>query len=41
MDVNGLDTPIIVSEATALADAYSGGKSAPFIHGIISAAAKA
>ena len=41
MDVNHLDTPIVVSEATALADAYSGGKSAPFIHGIISAAAKA
>ena len=28
-------------EANALADAYSGGKSAPFIHGVISAAAKA
>lgn len=38
--VNKLDTPIVVSEANALADAYSGGKSAPFIHGIISAAAK-
>lgn len=34
-----LDTPIVVSEATALAHEYSGGKSAPFIHGIISAAA--
>ena len=41
MEVNKLDTPIVVSEATALAHAYSGGKSAPFIHGIISAAAKA
>jgi len=41
MEVNKLDTPIVVSEATALADAYAGGKSAPFIHGIISAAAKA
>ncbi|MBR5894105.1 MAG: hypothetical protein IKZ13_01005 [Akkermansia sp.] len=41
LEVNKLDTPIVVSEANALADAYSGGKSAPFIHGIISAAAKA
>lgn len=41
LEFNKLDTPIVVSEATALADAYSGGKSAPFIHGIISAAAKA
>ncbi len=41
MEVNKLDTPIVVSEATALAHAYAGGKSAPFIHGIISAAAKA
>lgn len=41
LEVNKLDTPIVVSEATALADAYSGSKSAPFIHGIISAAAKA
>lgn len=40
LEVNKLDTPIVVSEANALADAYSGGKSAPFIHGIISAAAK-
>ena len=39
LEVNKLDTPIVVSEATALAHAYSGGKSAPFIHGIISAAA--
>lgn len=40
LEVNKLDTPIVVSEANALADAYSGGKSAPFIHGVISAAAK-
>ncbi len=40
MEVNKLDIPIIVSEANALADAYSGSKSAPFIHGIISAAAR-
>lgn len=39
LEVNKLDTPIVVSEATALAHAYAGGKSAPFIHGIISAAA--
>ena len=41
LEYNKLDTPIVVSEANALADAYSGGKSAPFIHGVISAAAKA
>ena len=41
LEYNKLETPIVVSEANALADAYSGGKSAPFIHGIISAAAKA
>lgn len=35
-----LDVPIVVSEAIALADTYSGSKSAPFIHGIIAAAAK-
>ena len=35
-----LATPIVVSEATELADTYSGGKSAPFIHGVIAAAAK-
>lgn len=40
LEISKLDTPIVVSEATALAHAYSGGKSAPFIHGIISAAAK-
>ncbi len=37
---NGLDVPIVVSEATALANEYSGSKSAQFIHGIIAAAAK-
>lgn len=41
LEVGKLDTPIVVAEATALAHAYSGGKSAPFIHGIIAAAAKA
>ncbi len=40
MEVNGLDMPIVVSEATALADAYSGSKSAPFIHGVIAALAR-
>ena len=39
LEVNGLDTPIVVSEATALANEFSGSKSAPFIHGIIAAAA--
>ena len=38
--VEKLATPIVVSEATELADTYSGGKSAPFIHGVIAAAAK-
>ena len=38
--VEKLSTPIVVSEATELADTYSGGKSAPFIHGVIAAAAK-
>ncbi len=37
LEVNGLDMPIAVSEATALADAYSGSKSAPFIHGVLAA----
>lgn len=41
LKINKLDTPIVVSETTALAHDYSGGKSAPFIHGIISAAATA
>ncbi len=40
LEEKGLDTPIVVSEATALAHEYSGSKSAPFIHGIIAAAAK-
>lgn len=39
LEVNGLDVPIVVSEATALANEFSGSKSAPFIHGIIAAAA--
>ena len=38
--VEKLSTPIVVSEANELADTYSGGKSAPFIHGVIAAAAK-
>lgn len=38
--VNKLEIAIVVSEANALANAYSGSKSAPFIHGIIAAAAK-
>ncbi len=37
LEVNGLDMPVAVSEATALADAYSGSKSAPFIHGVLAA----
>ena len=41
LQVNKLEVAIVVSEATALAHAYSGSKSAPFIHGIIAAAAKA
>ncbi len=36
-EVNKLDAPIVISEATALADAYSGSKSAPFIHGVLAA----
>ncbi|MBR5890069.1 MAG: hypothetical protein IKY92_08520 [Akkermansia sp.] len=40
LEEKGLDTPIVVSEATALAHEYSGSKSAPFIHGVIAAAAK-
>lgn len=39
LEVNGLEVPIVVSEATALANEYSGSKSAPFIHGVIAAAA--
>ncbi len=37
---NNLDMPIVVSEATALANEYSGSKSAQFIHGVIAAAQK-
>lgn len=40
LEENGLEVPIVVSEATALANEYSGSKSAQFIHGIIAAAAK-
>ncbi len=40
LEVNGLEMPIVISEATALADAYSGSKSAPFIHGVIAALAR-
>lgn len=36
----GLETPIVVAEATAMAHEYSGSQSARFIHGIIAAAAK-
>ena len=39
LEENGLDVPIVVSEATALANEYSGSKSAQFIHGVIAAAA--
>ncbi len=39
LEENGLEVPIVVSEATALANEYSGSKSAQFIHGIIAAAA--
>lgn len=38
--VNKLEVAIVVSEAIALADAYSGSKSANFIHGVLAAAAK-
>lgn len=37
---NGLDIPIVVSEVTALANEFSGSKSAQFIHGVVAAAAK-
>lgn len=40
MTVRGLNVPIVVAEATSLAHEYSGSKSAPFIHGIISALAR-
>lgn len=36
-----LPLPVIVSEGTALANAYSGSKSATFIHGVLAAAHKA
>ena len=35
-----LPLPVIVSESSKLANSFSGGKSAPFIHGILAAAAK-
>lgn len=38
---NKLEPAIVISEANQLANAYSGSKSAPFIHGILAAAAKA
>lgn len=38
--VSKLEVAIVISEANALAHEYSGSKSAPFIHGIIAAAAK-
>lgn len=40
LEENHLEVPIVVSEATALAHAFSGSKSAPFIHGVIAAAAQ-
>jgi transcription termination factor NusB len=40
LTVNGLDVPIVVSEATALANEFSGSRSAQFIHGVVAAAAK-
>ncbi|MBQ1960979.1 MAG: transcription antitermination protein NusB [Akkermansia sp.] len=40
LTINKLPVAIVVSEATALADTYSGSKSAPFIHGIIAAVAQ-
>ncbi len=40
LEENGLEVPIVVSEATALANEYSGSRSAQFIHGIIAAAAR-
>lgn len=39
--VSKLETAIVISEANLLAHTYSGSKSAPFIHGILAAAAKA
>lgn len=40
LTIHRLPVAIVVSEATALADTYSGTKSAPFIHGIIAAVAQ-
>ncbi len=37
IEENGLEMPIAISEATALADLFSGSKSAPFIHGVLAA----
>lgn len=39
LETSGLDIPIVVSEAISLAHEFSGSKSAPFIHGVIAAAA--
>lgn len=41
LTVNKLGTAIVISEAAAMAHEYSGGKSAPFIHGVIAAVANA
>ncbi len=40
LEENGLEAPIAISEATALADMYSGSKSAQFIHGVLAALMK-
>ncbi len=37
MEENGLEVAIAISEATLLADTYSGSKSAQFIHGVLAA----
>ncbi len=37
LEENKLDMPIAISEATSLADTFSGSKSAPFIHGVLAA----
>ncbi len=37
LEENGLTAPIVISEATSLANEYSGAKSAPFIHGVLAA----
>ncbi len=41
LEFNKLELPIVISEATALADTFSGSKSAPFIHGVLAALAGA